>query len=156
MIEIIKKLPDHVFGVKVKGEVTEVDLKEVLLPGLQELADTYGEIYYLLVLETDVKNFTAGAWVQDMLAGIKHFSKWKKMAVVSNQRGVRNFTDIVSAVVPGQAKGFSSDQLEEAKYWVSDDREEETGTPTSKLTVKNVAIALLGLYVVRRVLKKIF
>ncbi|KKX49341.1 hypothetical protein [Sphingobacterium sp. IITKGP-BTPF85] len=62
MLTVIQNLPDHVFAVRASGEVTKDDLKDVLLPGLESLANQYKEIYYLLVLDTDVQNFTAGAW----------------------------------------------------------------------------------------------
>lgn len=119
MLSKIQNLPDYVFGVKASGEVTADDLKSTLLPGLEALTDKYKEIYYLLVLETKVENFTAGAWVQDMVAGLKHLTAWKKMAIVTDQKSVENFTDAFSYVTPGEAKGFSLDEMEEAIAWVS-------------------------------------
>lgn len=119
MLSQINNLPDYVLGVKAKGEVTADDLKDVLLPGLAALTKQYGEIYYLLVLETDVENFTAGAWFQDLIAGLKHFTQWKKIAVVTDQQAVEKFTDFFSYLTPGQAKGYKPDELEEAIAWVS-------------------------------------
>ena len=119
MLSIIKETPPHVFGVKATGEVTADDLKNILLPGLQALTDTYGEIYYLLVLETPVKNFTAGAWFQDMLAGVKHLSSWTKIAVVTAEKSVENFTDVFSYLAPGEAKGYTPDELGEAMAWLN-------------------------------------
>lgn len=119
MLSPINNLPSYVFGVKAKGEVTADDLKDTLLPGLAALTKAYGEIYYLLVLETDVENFTAGAWVQDMIAGLKHFTQWKKIAVVTDQKAVEKFTDFFSYLTPGQAKGFTLHELDEAITWVS-------------------------------------
>lgn len=91
----------------------------MLLPGLEQLTATTGEIYYLLVLETPVENFTAGAWWQDMVAGIKHFTQWKKMAIVTDQKAVEKFTDLFSYVSPGEAKGFKLSELQQAIDWVS-------------------------------------
>lgn len=119
MLSKIQNLPDHVFGVRASGEVTADDLKNTLLPGLEALTDKYKEIYYILVLETKVENFTAGAWYQDMVAGLKHLTAWKKMAIVTDQKSVENFTDAFSYVTPGEAKGFSLDELDEAITWVS-------------------------------------
>lgn len=119
MLTTIQNLPAHVFGVKAQGEVDADDLKNVLLPGLESLTDKFGEIYYLLVLETKVENFTAGAWFQDMVAGIKHFTSWKKIAIVTDQKAVEKFTDGFSYVTPGEAKGYSLNELNEAIAWVS-------------------------------------
>jgi len=119
MLTPIENLPPYVFGVKASGEVTADDLKSVLLPGLETLTKKYNQIYYLLVLETKVENFTAGAWVQDSIAGLKHLTQWKKMAIVSDQKAVENFTDAFSYITPGEAKGFSIEELDEAIAWVS-------------------------------------
>ncbi|HMI05747.1 MAG TPA: STAS/SEC14 domain-containing protein [Pedobacter sp.] len=119
MLTIIQNVPEYVFAVKASGEVTDEDLKSVLLPGLNVLSAQYGEIYYLLVLDTSVENFTAGAWVQDFIAGVKHLTKWKKMAVVTDQKAVKTFTDLFSYIVPGEARGFEHAELKEAIDWVS-------------------------------------
>ena len=119
MLTVIQNLPEHVFGIRASGEVNKDDLKDVLLPGLESLSDRYNEIYYLLVLETDVQNFTAGAWLQDLIAGIKHFTDWKKMAIVTDQKAVEKFTDIFSYVSPGEAKGFGLHDLQAAIDWLS-------------------------------------
>jgi len=119
MLTKIENLPDYVLGVRAAGEVDKNDLDNVLLPGLQALSDQYDEIYYLLLLETPVQNFTAGAWWKDLLAGIKHLSKWKKMAIVTDQKAVEKFTDLFSYVTPGEAKGFELSELDEAIRWVS-------------------------------------
>ncbi|RDC57848.1 STAS/SEC14 domain-containing protein [Pedobacter chinensis] len=118
MLTEITGLPDQVFGVRATGEVTSDDLKNVLLPGLKRTADRFNEIRYLLVLETDVKNFTTGAWVQDAKAGLQNFTKWKKIAVVSHEKGVEWFTDVFTVVTPGSSKGFKPDEIEEAKRWL--------------------------------------
>jgi len=57
--------------------------------------------------------------MSDALAGLKHLSKWKKMAIVSDQKGVEKITDIISPVIPGESKGFSLAELAAAKNWVS-------------------------------------
>jgi len=119
MLTIIPNLPDHVFGVRASDEVTQDDLKQVLLPGLEALGERYKEIYYLLVLETDVQNFTAGAWIQDLIAGVKHLTEWKKMAIVTDQKSVEKFTDIFSYVSPGEAKGYELSELPQAIDWLS-------------------------------------
>lgn len=119
MLSEIPNLPDYVFGVRATGEVTAEDLKSTLLPGLEALTNKYKEIYYILVLETKVENFTAGAWYQDMVAGLKHLTAWKKMAIVTDQKAVENFTDAFSYVTPGESKGFSLAEIDEAITWVS-------------------------------------
>ncbi len=152
MLEKINDLPEHVFGVRAKGEVTGEDLKTVLLPGLEELSHKFNKIHYLLVLDTDVKNFTTSAWIQDMLAGIKHLSEWKKIGIVTDQKGVRKFTDMFSVVAPGEARGFRHHQLKQAIAWVS----AEDGQTKAKvqLSFKKIAMITLGAVLIGRLFRK--
>ena len=119
MLTPITEVPPFVFGITATGTVTSDDVELVVLPGLQNLVDNYDEIYYILVLDTEIKNFTVGSWLQDMKAGIKHFTKWKKIAVVTDEAGVEKFTDLFSVAVPGKSRGFKLAELEEALSWIS-------------------------------------
>ena len=119
MLTVLNDLPDHVLAVRATGEVTKQDLTSVLLPAFQAKVNAYDKINYLLVLDTEIGNFSAGAWLQDVKAGLKHFTKWNKIAVVTDQPGVEKFTDIFSLAVPGSARGFTSRELPQAIEWVS-------------------------------------
>lgn len=137
MLTQIKHLPSHVLGIRASGKVTKEDMQTVLLPALDELAERTGQLSYLLVLNTDVQNFTAEAWWQDMVAGLKHFVDWHRIAVVTSQKPVEIFTDLFEVGVPGKSKGFTHNQLNEAVEWVSQ-------TETVAITTKKIARVALG------------
>ena len=120
MLELISNLPAHVVGVRAIGDVHKDDLENVLLPALEEQVAKFDAIYYLLLLETDVKNWDLGAWLSDVKAGIKHLTKWTKIAVVTDQEGVQKFTDLFSKVTPGEARGYPLSELEIATKWLSE------------------------------------
>ncbi|MFD0765376.1 STAS/SEC14 domain-containing protein [Mucilaginibacter lutimaris] len=124
MLQFIKDLEPHVVGIHAIGEVTKEDMERVLLPRIDELVARQGEINYLLVLETDVSNWTAGAWWDDIKMGLKNFTKWNKIAVVSDQKGVQWFTNAFTYFVPGKSKGFALNQLDEAIAFVTAKEEE--------------------------------
>lgn len=119
MLTKINSLPVDVLGIRAEGEVTENDMKTVLLPALDELAERSGKLNYLLVLDNGVQDFTVAAWWQNMLAGLRHFTDWNRIAVVSDQKPVELFTDLFELGVPGKSKGFSHDELNEAIAWIS-------------------------------------
>jgi hypothetical protein len=119
MLELITDLPSTVVGVRASGTVSKEDFDKVLVPALSDLAQRTGKINYLLVLETDISNFTLGAWIDDLKLGVKHFMKWNRIAIVSNQRGVTRFSDMFGLVMPGDARGFPPEELEQAKTWVA-------------------------------------
>lgn len=119
MLTEITGLPDHIFGVRATAEVSADDLKDVLLPGLTRTSDRFGEIRYLLVLDTEVKNFTKGAWIQDAKAGLQNFTKWRKIAVVSKEKSVKWFSDIFTFLTPGNSMVFKPEEIEEATAWLA-------------------------------------
>jgi len=125
MLQFIKDLPDHVVGIRATGEVDKEDYEKVLIPRMEELAARQGEINYLLVLETDVQNFSAGAWWEDFKLGLKNFTKWKKIAVVTDQKSVAWFSDAFKHFIPGESRGFSLYELDKAIEWVTEDEEHE-------------------------------
>ena len=120
MFSIITDLPNTVVGVKATGTVDKDDFEKVLIPALQELSDRTGKINYLLLLETDISNFTFGAWIDDAKMGLKHLTKWHRVAIVTDQKGVEKFSNIFSFVVPGEYKGYPLSELTIAKKWVSE------------------------------------
>ena len=73
----------------------------------------------MLVLDTELTNFTIGAIIKDIGIGLKHFTKCNKMAIVSHSSAINKFTDLFSLVAPGKAKGFTQDQIGKAIIWVS-------------------------------------
>jgi hypothetical protein len=105
--------------VKATGEVTTQDYNAVVMPAVDSLASSADKNNYLLYLDTDLSNFSAGVWAKDAILGLKHLFKWNKVAVVSDNRGVEKFTDIFSYAVPGEYKGFSTSEYDQAVQWVS-------------------------------------
>ena len=119
MLSIMSDLPPHVVGVRATGAVTKQDFDEVLKPALESLYKRTGKINYLLLLETTVSNFTLGAWVDDLALGLKHFTHWNRIAIVTNEKLVEKFSDAFTFMVPGKSKGFTLGELAAAKEWVS-------------------------------------
>ena len=120
MIDHLQNLPLNIVGFKATGEITEKDFTETVMPKVKALIDKTDKLNYLLVLETSVKNFTAGAWMKDAMMGIKHLTKWNKAAIVSDVEAIRNFTNFFSYLMPGEFKGFEHKDLQKAIDWVSE------------------------------------
>lgn len=123
MIQQLDNLPTNMVGFKATGEVTEADFTNTVMPMVKQLIDKTDKLNYMLVLDTSIKNFTAGAWFKDAIMGVKHLSKWNRAAIVSDVDGIRTFTDIFSVIMPGEFKGFEHKDLQAAVDWVSEKTE---------------------------------
>ncbi len=119
MVEVITDVEPHVAAFRVSGSVTKEDYELVIVPTIGKLSKSAEKIHFLLVIETDISNFTGGALFEDLWLGIKNITRWHRMAIVSDQPAVRKFTDAVSFPIPGEAKGFALAELAEAKKWVA-------------------------------------
>jgi len=73
----------------------------------------------LFLIDTELKEFTAGAWLQDVMIGMKHLTKWNRAAIVTDNDGAVKFTDAFSVVVPGEFKGFRKVDHDKALEWMS-------------------------------------
>lgn len=119
MIEILTDVPANVAGFRAVGEVTKDDFKTVVLPIVDEIVIRTGELNYLMIIDTELKNWTAGAWVQDAMLGIQELTKWNRAAIVTDSEALNTFVDIFSVLVPGEFKGFLLEELPQAVRWVS-------------------------------------
>lgn len=118
MIETLKNIPSHVAGFKLTGKVTGSDYEKVVIPVIEDKLNQTGEINFLLLIDTDLGDFTFGAWMQDALLGLKHITKWRKAAIVIDNQAVIAFTDGFSVLVPGEFKGFKKVDYEKALEWL--------------------------------------
>jgi hypothetical protein len=132
MLQFINDLPDYVVGIRATGIVDKEDYERVLIPRMEELSKKQGKVNYLLVLETDLKNFTAAAWWEDFKLGVKNLTKWGKIAIVTDQKSVERLGDVFTHFIPGESRGFKISELNEAMRWVTEkDLNTEPETITS-------------------------
>lgn len=123
MITILNDAPENVAAFNATGEVTKEDFENLVIPYVKNKVEQFDELNYLLYLDTDLSNFTMGAWLQDALLGIKNITKWNRAAIVTDEEGVQNFTDVFSVLMPGEFKSFPKENLYNALYWCQNGNE---------------------------------
>jgi len=109
---------DNIVAFRALAEVTKEDFLSVVVPAVEHLVKQTNEINFLLVLDTDLQNFTAGAWLEDALLGLKHLGKWNRAAIISDSEDIISFTNGFSYVVPGEFHGFKKTDFNKALNWV--------------------------------------
>ncbi|MCW3126324.1 MAG: hypothetical protein JWO03_1982 [Bacteroidetes bacterium] len=120
MVTQINGLAGHTVGFTFTGEVTKEDYDNLILPAVQRVTELFSSVNLLLVINTDLSNFTAGAWMKDAVLGLKNLTKFNRVALVSNSHLVRNMTQMANLVVPGDYKFFLMTEESEAMIWVSE------------------------------------
>jgi hypothetical protein len=119
MIQIINNIPGNVAAFRATGEVTKEDYQNVVVPEVDLKVKQNDELNFLLQLDTGVNNFTAGAWMQDALVGLKNITKWRRAAIITDSEAVIKVTAAFSFLVPGEFRGFKQSEFDEAVQWVS-------------------------------------
>ena len=117
MIQLIDS-PENVAAFRVSGEVTKKDYEEVVVPTVDALVRKTDQLNFLLELDTDLGNYTAGAWFEDAMLGLKNFAKWHRAAIVTDSDNIISFTNAFSYIAPGEYKGFKKAEIDEALRWV--------------------------------------
>jgi hypothetical protein len=119
MLKLINDLPPHIAGIHAFNNVTETEYEDALTPLFDDLIKRNNEINFVLVLETDIRNFTSGAWCGNTKIGFKYFFKWNRVAIVTDQERVLGYSDLFKYIIPGKFKKFPLDALDKAIRWVS-------------------------------------
>src|SRR5688572_16997003 len=83
MIRQLPNTPSNVVAFEAEGEITKPDFTETVMPAVEKAVKQHDELNYLLLLNTELKNFTMQAWMQDALLGLKNITKWRRVAIVT-------------------------------------------------------------------------
>ena len=154
MLTKIEDVPQYVAAFKATGKVDKNDYHNILVPELEQKCKEHGHLHMLMQLETPVKNFTLGAWLEDAWMGLKHFRGWRKIAIVTDEKAVETFTNNFSFVIPGEAKGFKLAELEAAKQWVAEEGEYDSKSSARVFKRALIVVGVVGLISLLLVSKK--
>lgn len=110
--------PDNVAVFKATGEITQDDYKIVLKPAVEKLIARIDEINFLFLIDTEIKNFAAAAWLEDVMLGRKNLGKWNRTAIVTDSQNAIYFTNGFSYIIPGEFRGYKKTAFSEAMNWV--------------------------------------
>lgn len=119
MVELLTGFPPHVAAYRASGIVHKEEYEQVVMARVDEVAAKYGKINFLVLLQTDVGNYSFGAFIDYLKVSFEHFSKWNRMAIVTDQNWVRKAYEVLSLLVHGEIRGYELKEFEEAKQWVS-------------------------------------
>ncbi|MBS1686722.1 MAG: STAS/SEC14 domain-containing protein [Bacteroidetes bacterium] len=120
MVTQIAGLAGNTVGFTFTGDITKEQYDTIIMPAIEQARGSGEHINMLLVINTDLSNFTAGAWTKDALVSLKNLTRFNKVAVVSDSHLVKNVTAMANVIVPGDYKYFLPTEESEAKVWVSE------------------------------------
>jgi len=128
MLKRIIDLPGNVLGIKASGSITASDYQSVLVPELEEKLKQFKKVRLLYELGDAFESYTSAAAWEDTKVGLKHFTQFERIAVVTDVNWIRNSMKVFGFAFPGEVRIFGNDDLQQAREWISEP------APTGDLT----------------------
>ena len=108
MIQVIDGLPSNVVGFKAVGDIDAGDYKDTLDPAIDEALQVHDKIRLLYVLGDEFDDYSGGAMWEDTKLGLRRWSSWEKIAVVTDEDGISRGIKAFGWMVPGEVKVFAT------------------------------------------------
>jgi hypothetical protein len=119
MITEYPGLPEGVAAFSATGEVTAEDYEKTLIPLVESKLTEHEKLRLFYYLGPEFKSFTAGAAWDDTKIGLKHLSRWEKVAMVTDVPWIKNTVKCLGFMMPAKVKVFPNEQLQDAKNWIT-------------------------------------
>ena len=120
MLKLIAGLPDNVIGVEAVGEVEDDDYEDVLDPEIEQRLERHEKIRLLYVMGDQFTKFEGDAAWEDAKLGAKTFTKYERIAVVTDTNWIRRSVKAFGWMIPGEVRVYHDDRLADATAWVSE------------------------------------
>lgn len=124
---MLKQLPDMpagTLGFEAIGKVEDDDFEDTVEPRLREEVRQGRKIRLLYFLGPALREYEGDAVLEDMKFAARNPTAYERVAIVSDEQWLRPALRVISALVPGQFRGFPVAELQAAKSWVADGQDE--------------------------------
>lgn len=118
MIEVLRDLPDNVLGVRVAGEISGDEYREVLVPALEAKLAQHPRVRLLYVTLGERLEYSAGAAWEDTKVGMFHLTAFERVAVVTDVDWMEKTVKAFGFAMPGEVRVFDEDELQAAREWI--------------------------------------
>ena len=119
MIEQLTDFPDNVLAFVCRGRVTKDDYEKVLVPAVVEALKRPGKLRLYYETAGDFSGIDAGAVWEDFMVGMEHFTRWERIAVVTDVDWIKHTMRFFSFLMPAQMKLFSNAEAAQACAWIA-------------------------------------
>lgn len=119
MLEVLQGFPDHVLAIKAIGEIEDDDYDDVLVPEIEDRLGRHDKIRLLYLLGPEYEGYEADAVWEDAKLGMKTFTSYERVAVVTGAKWIRRSVKAFGWMMPGEVRSFDTAELDEATAWIT-------------------------------------
>jgi stage II sporulation SpoAA-like protein len=126
MIEQDAGFPENVLGLRISGHVSREDYQRVVIPAVEAALKRAQKVNIYVQVDNDFSGLELGALWDDLKVGLGNFSRWERIAVVTDIAWIANALNVFGFLKPGQVEVFPLSDAGKARAWIS-----ETPAPAS-------------------------
>lgn len=119
MIELLKGFPSNVVAIACHGDVSRQDYDDVLIPAVEKALQSNNKVRMLYEVAPDFAGYDAGAAWEDFKTGMEHFSKWDRIAVVTDVEWIGASVKVFSVFMPGTIRVYPLADGAQARLWIT-------------------------------------
>jgi SpoIIAA-like len=118
MIELLEGFPDSIVAVSCRGQVTKKDYDTVLVPAVDKALKAHEKVRLYYEAGPGFAGIDAAAAWEDFKVGMGHFSRWKRVAVVTDVDWITQTIRIFGFLMPGDMRVFPTAEAAQARSWI--------------------------------------
>ncbi len=119
MIELLKGFPENVVAITCHGDVSRKDYDDVLIPAVEKALQSHDKVRMLYEIGPDFAGYHAGAVLEDFKTGMEYFSKWERIAVITDIEWISASVKIFRVFLPGTMRIYSLADAAKARLWIT-------------------------------------
>ncbi|MFZ0833526.1 MAG: STAS/SEC14 domain-containing protein [Mycobacterium sp.] len=119
MIEVLTGFPGNVAAFACHGHVTKADYETVLMPDVEKKLQQHEKVSIYYETAPDFEGFDPGAMWDDTKVGFSHYSRWERIAVVTDVDWIKHTMRFAGFLMPAEVRAFPTTDADEARGWVA-------------------------------------
>ena len=118
MIDLLSNVPDNVIAFVFKGRVTKADYDSVLIPAAIKALEKHKKVRLYYEIGADFSGIDLGAAWEDFAVGMEHFTRWERIAIVTDVEWIKQMMMLFGFLMPAAMKAFPTSQAAQARAWI--------------------------------------
>ena len=120
MINIIEGFPDNVVAASATGHVTRRDYDAVLIPHVEIASKRHPKIRCYYEIGASFVGMETGAVWEDFRIGVEYWTRWERVAVVTDVTWIAHLVNAFRFLMPGQVRVYPLGEQNVARAWISE------------------------------------
>lgn len=120
MMTLLDGFDDRVVAVRAEGTIIRADYERVLIPRIEQVAAGHPKLRCYYEIDADPAAMTAGAMWDDFRVGVEFWTRWERIAVVTDSPWMSHMVNAFRFLVPGAVRLFGVADRDAAKRWIEE------------------------------------